>query len=150
MNDMIIKPYKRWKNIAIIPNWLLERKDISSGAKLVYARLCQFSGKNEKCYPSIKTLAKAVGCGVTSCRKHINELKKNHLIKVKRLGLRCNNRYYFLQHDWMAEDRNNFHERHMDEFQENYTGEFQENHTGEFQENHTGDNPIAKESREKN
>ena len=44
-----------------LPNGLLERTDLSPGAKLAYARLCQFAGRDGAAYPSIATLGREIG-----------------------------------------------------------------------------------------
>lgn len=95
-----INPYKLFIG-SLIPNWLLQRKEISQGAKLCYARLCQYSGKDGLCYPKQVTLAKELGCSRSQVIKYINELVKQGLIEKVRVGLQRANRYRFLRHNWM-------------------------------------------------
>ena len=95
-----INPYKRFVG-SLIPNWLLQRKEISPGAKLCYGRLCQYSGKNGQCYPKQITLARELGCSRSQVIRYINELVKHGLIEKIRVGLQRANRYKFLRHKWM-------------------------------------------------
>ena len=96
-----ILPYKKFLN-AYVPNWLLCRKEkISPGAKLLYSLLCQHAGKNGQCYPKQETLAEELGCSKRTIARYIKELKKWELIKSTRLGKRCSNRYFMLEHEWM-------------------------------------------------
>jgi hypothetical protein len=55
-------PWKKWV-CALCPNWLMRRRELSHGAKLCYARLAQYSGKNGVCRPKLATLAMQLGVG---------------------------------------------------------------------------------------
>lgn len=91
---------------APVPRWLLLRKDVSDGAKLIYARLIQFSGmgKNDV-YPSRQTLGDEVGKSVRAIDRFIKELINHNLILVIRHGKSMNNSYQFLTHIWMKESK---------------------------------------------
>ena len=106
-----INPYKKFVG-SLIPNWLLQRKEISPGAKLYYGRLCQYSGKNGRCYPKQITLARELGCSRSQVIRYINELVKHGLIEKIRVGLQRANRYKFLRHSWMQWKPS--HMRHAD------------------------------------
>jgi hypothetical protein len=91
---------------AWIPLWLLERHEVSAGAKLVYSILCRHSGQNGECFPGIARLAKELGFPISqedsrSIRRHIQELVDFGLIEKEQIGLNKTNRYYFLKHEWM-------------------------------------------------
>ncbi len=88
---------------AFIPNWLLCRPEVSGGAKLAYARLCQFSGRDGLCFPKQSTLAAELGVAERTIRNHLRELEEFQLIEVDQPGLRQSNRYAFLAHSWMAD-----------------------------------------------
>src|SRR5688572_3926181 len=60
-------PYRMWVG-SFIPNWLMRQK-ISPGAKLAYARLAQYAGKDGQCYPSQKDLADELGVGERMARQ---------------------------------------------------------------------------------
>lgn len=98
-----INPYNLFIG-SFIPNWLLKRSEISPGAKLCYARLCQFAGRNGDCHPKQETLAKEFGCSRSQVIRYLKELERCKLIEKLRIGLRCSNRYKFLDHQWIRDD----------------------------------------------
>jgi hypothetical protein len=88
---------------AVIPNCLLRRNDISAGAKLTWARLAQYAGKDGTCYPKRETLAFEIGVHENTLRKYITELVNNGFIYEERPGKKdkLNHktiRYHFLNH----------------------------------------------------
>lgn len=84
-----------------VPNWLGIRQELKPGAKLVYARLAQFAGKDGRCYPSITTLKYECGVSRASAMRHIAELEAVKLIRGERkAGVATG--YVFLGHKWMA------------------------------------------------
>lgn len=85
---------------AFTPNWLLQRTEVSAGAKLCYARLCQYAGNKGHCYPKHEDIAKEIGVSHRSVIRHIEELITFNLIEVARE--KHNNLYYFLWHKWMS------------------------------------------------
>jgi DNA-binding transcriptional ArsR family regulator len=99
-----INPYKMFHG-SFIPEWLEERpiSEISIGAKLIYARLCRYSGKKGDCKPKVESIAKTTGIGKRQVEKYIAELKKLKLIEAVRVGRKCANRYFFLEHKWFSE-----------------------------------------------
>ena len=97
-------PYKEFTGIWT-PNWLMERKEISAKAKLVYGRLCQYAGPNGKCYPRRETIARVCGLSIRKVDRAIKELKKEKLIAVERQGFNKPNSYYFLIHPWIIESK---------------------------------------------
>lgn len=98
-----INPYRAFVG-AFIPNWLMERAEISSSAKLCYARLCQFAGEDGKCYPKQSTIAESLGVTERTARTLVNELVSFGLISIERAGLQSPNEYRFLDHEWIAMD----------------------------------------------
>lgn len=104
-ND-IIKKYINPFNLFVgsyTPNWLLRRTEISPGAKLCYARLCQFAGHDGECFPSQAKLASEMGAGERQVRRYLSELEDQGLIEIVQPGLNQPNRYLFLWHLWMEE-----------------------------------------------
>lgn len=99
-----INPYKRFQ-CSLIPEWLECRssKELSDGAKLVYARLSRFCGENGHCYPKLELLSRKVGKSLAQVKRCIKELREKKLIESIRVGKKCANRYYFLEHPWMNE-----------------------------------------------
>lgn len=84
-----------------IPNWLLQRTEISPGAKLCLARLYQYAGSNGECYPKQETLAQELGVKARQVRNYITELKKYNLLASIRCAKKRSNRYKFPRHEWM-------------------------------------------------
>jgi len=100
-------PYLRFDRFSIVPNCVMERDDLSDGAKLAYARLMQFGGENGDCYPSYERLARAMG------KKHrhtamraVEELEDKDLLVVlpPELGKRKTARFVFIWQPWMGGD----------------------------------------------
>lgn len=95
-----INPYRLFYG-AIIPNWLMKRREISASAKQIYARLAQFAGEKGYCVPKIDTLADETGESTRNVIRGIKQLENVKLISKTRRGLNRSNRYYFLKHSWM-------------------------------------------------
>ncbi len=72
------------------------------GGKLCYGRLCQYAGKDGKCYPSQTKLAGDLGISTRQVRNYIQELKEYNLIFVSRANKNHSNFYRFLKHKWMG------------------------------------------------
>jgi hypothetical protein len=138
-----INPYKLFVG-SFIPNWLMNRKEITSTEKLLYARLSQYAGKNGYCYPKQETLAKEIGLKVDAINKSLKNLINHNLIESKRQGLGKPNTYRFLYHTYMDSivqepDSDTDQEQGFDTNQEpdSSTGD-KENHLREsLKENHT-------------
>ena len=96
-----INPWKMWVG-SFIPNWLMARHELSQGAKLCYARLCQYAGKDGETWPKQETLAEELGCSDREVRRYLDELLAVNLIAVERRGLGKPNLYHFLKHAWFA------------------------------------------------
>jgi hypothetical protein len=103
MAPAYINPYKLF-NGAIVPNWLLERNELSQGAKLAYARLCQYAAKDGAdegaAWPKRETLADELGVTARQVDRYLKELESYKLIEVDRPGLTKSNRYRFPTHLW--------------------------------------------------
>lgn len=78
---------------APIPNDILCRKDISHGAKLCCARLIQYTGKGDKAFPKLPTLAGELGMSVRAVQRFLIELEGLGLIKTQRRGRGQSNVY---------------------------------------------------------
>ena len=101
------RPYRirLWRKFvcALVPNWLLRRTEISQGAKLAYARLAQYAGKDGECFPRQRTLAAELGVCERTAHRYLHELIKFNLIESDRPGLGASNSYFFLEHPWIHE-----------------------------------------------
>ena len=94
---------------SFIPNCILQEKLLSSTAKLCYARLCQYSGKNGVAFPKQETLAKEIGISEVQVIRVLKNLEDFGLIKrIKATGqdkfLHKTNRYTFLWHKIYEQD----------------------------------------------
>jgi hypothetical protein len=96
------------ETFAPLPNWLLEQ-GISLGAKVVYARLCQYAGTDGVCIPGVGTLAKAIHISERQAARYLDELSDNNLIIRKRRGSNQTNFYEFPKHEWMPKRKNSKH-----------------------------------------
>lgn len=71
----------------ILPQFIME-KNISLGAKVMYALLCDYAGKNDHCWPSQETLSRRLSCSITSVKKYLGELVNEKLVAVKKENYR--------------------------------------------------------------
>lgn len=69
-----------------VPNFILESKEISTGAKLVYAMLLKYAREMDECFPGQDRLAKDMGNGERSIRRWLEELESVNLVTIKRRG----------------------------------------------------------------
>lgn len=95
--DRYVRPWRRWTG-AVVPNWLLEHGGVSSGAKVVYARLAQFAGREAVAWPTQTTLAAALSMTRRTVQRHLAELERAGLIEITRSGFPARARYRFLRH----------------------------------------------------
>ncbi len=91
-------------NGAWLPNGLLERTDLSPGAKLAYARLCQFAGQDGLAYPPIATLGNEIGVKERRAWELVAELEEARLIE-RRPTAGKTNRFVFLWQQWIGTPR---------------------------------------------
>lgn len=93
-------------NGAFVPNWLLIRDgkdEISPGAKLCYARLCQYAGKKGICNPKQEGIANELGVTARQVQDYLKELESLGLIISARDGYRGQKSYRFLYHKWISD-----------------------------------------------
>ena len=57
-----------------VPNFILESKEISIGAKLTYAMLLKYARELDECFPGQQRLAKDMGNGVRSVVRNLDLL----------------------------------------------------------------------------
>jgi hypothetical protein len=100
VEGVAFNPYRRF-TYAPVPNWLLERTDVSHGPKLMYGKLVQHAGKRGVANPRRKILAKELGISIQQTDRYIAELVDLKLIRVQQLGRNRANRYFFLEHPWI-------------------------------------------------
>ena len=73
-------PYKSFVG-SFIPNCLMECTEISSTAKLAYARLAQYAGEDGEAYPAQKTLAVKIGVSERQINRVLEDLEEKGFIK---------------------------------------------------------------------
>jgi hypothetical protein len=102
-----INPYRMF-NGAIIPNWLLRRKELNSSEKLVYARLGQYAGKKGVAFPQKGSLAAEIGLSKDMVSKCLDKLADLRLIQTRERAVdgrpNQSNEYRFLDHEWIYEN----------------------------------------------
>jgi DNA-binding transcriptional MocR family regulator len=96
-----INPYRLFDG-AMIPIWLMERPELSAGAKLTYARLTRYAGAKGVAYPRLSRLAQDLGVSRDSVKRYVKELLDAKLIDVETPGFHRANRYRFLSHVWIT------------------------------------------------
>lgn len=96
-------PYKQFNGV-FIPDWLMSYDGCSIPAKMLYAVLTRFAGKDGYCYPGQQTLADKLQVSKRSIRTHITELQDANLIEKKRVGMGKTNRYYFVYQPELMKD----------------------------------------------
>ncbi len=96
----LINPHKMFTG-NFIPNWLMERREISNSEKLLYSILHTYESGTDKFYASQGCLADGIGISERQIRRCLNNLEKVGLIKIYRKGRKLSNIYSFLYHEWM-------------------------------------------------
>lgn len=96
----LINPWRLWFG-AFVPEWLMQRSEPSPGAKLAYARLCRFAGKQGVARPFLSDLGEELGVGERQARRYVAELAKCDLVEIERRGHGESNLYRFPAHEWM-------------------------------------------------
>ncbi len=97
----IINPYRRFRG-AFIPNAIMEYREISQSAKLLWARLAQHAGEDGDCRPSLKKVAAEIGLGESAARDALRQLERQCLLLVKERivnNQQRSNQYFFLDHE---------------------------------------------------
>jgi hypothetical protein len=82
----------------------------------VYSSLCRYANKEQKCWPSVKKITKELSIGRNKAIDSIKYLEFWKIIKKKRVGSHCTNRYFLLKKDcWRS-----INEESLKEFSEVY------------------------------
>ena len=91
-------------------DWIMHRKEINLGEKVIYARLIRYMGKNDAAWPGIETLSKELVLGTRTIQRALRNLEKLGLITIEfrdnRSSLyRINRNKTGTAYQWMAEDQ---------------------------------------------
>jgi hypothetical protein len=76
-----------------LPVKLAARRDVASGAKIVVAVIMNRFGKNDHCWPGLRTIARDAGLSKFGAIKAIRQAEAKHVLKVERQGPGRRNRY---------------------------------------------------------
>ena len=69
-----------------VPNFLFDIKELSFGARIVYAKFLQYAWHNDFCFPGQERLAEELGCTRVRVTQFVKELQEQELIEVTRRG----------------------------------------------------------------
>jgi hypothetical protein len=94
-----------------LPLWLLERPEISFGAKTLYAQLARNAGARGVAWPSQKFLARQLGIRERQLRTYLAEIRRAGLVEIEQRGRRKGGvgqtpRYWFVETPWMRASAN--------------------------------------------
>lgn len=99
---------------AFIPNAILKYPKLTPSAKLLYARLIQFAGTNNYCFPSYSTLSQELSLSKRQIIRLIKELEREGFIYIERVTNEkenTSNRFWFIWHKCFEESI--FNERRL-------------------------------------
>ena len=68
---------------AMVPRWVIQHKELTSGAVRGYCCLADMAGRDRPAWPSHRTLAAKTNMSVSSVRRHLDELQKAGALHVK-------------------------------------------------------------------
>lgn len=77
-----------------MPKEIMEIKELSLEARIVYSILWTRANGDNVAWPGQKYIAEILGVGERSVRRYLDELKNYGLIEVERQGLKKTNRYF--------------------------------------------------------
>ena len=76
-----------------VPNSIINNKNLSAKAKLVYAKLLSYAWNNDRVFPGQERMAEEIGMGTRTVVRATKELQKKGFLAVKRRGLGKTNVY---------------------------------------------------------
>jgi DNA-binding MarR family transcriptional regulator len=76
-----------------IPNHLLNTKDLSAVAKLVYAKLLSYAWHNNLVFPGQETMGEDIGLSKSTVNRGIQELEEKGWLTIQRRGQGKTNLY---------------------------------------------------------
>lgn len=76
-----------------VPNFLFDIKELTFGARIVYAKFLQYAWQNDCCFPGQERLAQEIGCTRVRVTQFVKELQELGLIEITRRGLGKTNIY---------------------------------------------------------
>jgi predicted transcriptional regulator len=76
-----------------VPNYLLNNKDLSAVAKIVYAKLLSYAWNNNRVFPGQETMAEDIGSSKSTVNRGIQELEDKGWLEIERRGQGKTNMY---------------------------------------------------------
>lgn len=76
-----------------LPDWLMQREDLSLGAKVTWARLRRLAGHKGEAHPRLSTLGEALGIPERTLRRYLGELEEGGWISTVQRGKKRANAY---------------------------------------------------------
>ena len=76
-----------------VPNHLLNNKDLTAVAKLVYAKLLSYAWNNNLVFPGQETMAEDIGSSKSTVNRGIQELEEKGWLEIQRRGQGKTNLY---------------------------------------------------------
>jgi DNA-binding MarR family transcriptional regulator len=67
----------------LIPDWIMERPELSPTEKLLYARLLRYLGDNQFAWPAVNTLATKISISKRNVQYALRNLEKLGLVAVE-------------------------------------------------------------------
>jgi len=92
-----------------LPNWILKKRGLSPGAKLLYALLLSYAWQSDHCWPGQAQLAADLEVTDRTVRTWLTELQAHDLLTVERRGLTQTNVYWI--EPWRAPPASGAHFR---------------------------------------
>jgi hypothetical protein len=89
-------------NGVYVPECLARCCWLSGGAKLAWARLARYAGRDGRCYPTMKVLGQEIGVGERQAQKYVAELERHKLVRrISRYlsGAQTSKFFEFLWHE---------------------------------------------------
>jgi DNA-binding MarR family transcriptional regulator len=93
-----VSPWKKFDGYLPIPQELMRITSVSAGAKLLFGALALHSGKDGRCFPFQRTLARKLGVSIRQTQRYIRELTRARLIRSIRQPQTRSKWYEFLRH----------------------------------------------------
>ncbi len=80
-----------------VPNILLNDKDLTANAKLVYSKLLSYAWFNDRVFPGQVTMAEEIGSSKSVVNRAVLELEQRGWLEIKKRGQGWTN-IYILRH----------------------------------------------------
>lgn len=77
-----------------LPNYILRKKDLSAGAKIIYALLLSYAWQKDNTFIGQQTFMNDLGISKPTIIKLLKELVKTKFLKIKRRGQGKTNLYF--------------------------------------------------------